>query len=247
MKKLCNGAGRFLYRFVPLLLLGYSHTFAASPPSLNDPVEGERLARHLRELAPGEAADFKGALRISRPGAEPQEIPLTSQLVIGENNWTAVYTAKIGSADETLSISHRTNSLNQYSWQRGNQILKFGENEATNHFAGSDFALVDLGLGFLHWPKQVLVTREMRKGRGCDVLESRPERPSLYRRVVSWIDQETSGLLMAEAYDAKGRLLKEFEVKGFKKVAGQWQVHEMEIRNRQTKTATRLQFDFDKQ
>jgi outer membrane lipoprotein-sorting protein len=104
---------------------------------------------------------------------------------------------------------------------------------------------MDLGTEFFHWPRQVLTKREMRKGRGCDVLESRPARPALYSRVVSWIDQETSGLLMAEAYDASGRLLKEFEVKGFKKVAGQWRVREMEIRNRQLKTATRLQFQFD--
>ena len=105
--------------------------------------------------------------------------------------------------------------------------------------------MLDLGMEFWHWPKQVLVTREMRKGRGCDVLESRPERPALYARVLSWIDQETSGLLMAEAYDSTGRILKEFEVKGFKKVAGQWQVREMEIRNRQTKSVTRLFFNFD--
>jgi hypothetical protein len=79
------------------------------------------------------------------------------------------------------------------------------------------------------------------------VLESRPAAPNLYSRVVSWIDQETRGLLMAEAYDASGELLKQFEVGGFKKVAGQWRVREMELRNRQTKSRTRLQFDFDEE
>jgi len=87
----------------------------------------------------------------------------------------------------------------------------------------------------------------MRKGRGCHVLASSPAATNLYSRVLSWIDEETSGLLMAEGYDAGGKVLKEFEVKAFKKVAGRWQVREMEIRNRQEKTGTRLQFDFEQQ
>jgi hypothetical protein len=121
---------------------------------------------------------------------------------------------------------------------------------ATNVFAGSDFALVDLGLEFLHWPNQVLVTKEMKKSRGCYVLESRPAVTNLYSKVISWLDEETSdrgtpGLVLAHAYDANGKLLKEFEVREVKKVAGQWQVEEIELRNRQTKGSTRLRFDFN--
>ena len=52
---------------------------------------------------------------------------------------------------------------------------------------------------------------------------------------------------MVEARDAKGAVLKEFEIKSMKKVAGQWQVKEMELRNRMTEARTRLLFDFDTQ
>jgi hypothetical protein len=167
---------------------------------------------------------------------------------LGTDDWTTLYLVKLESGvNESLAIQRSTDGHNEYVWKRGEEILKLKGTEATNQFAGSDFALIDLGMEFLHWPRQVLVTREMRKGRGCDVLESRPNRPGLYARVVSWIDQETSGLLMAEAYDATGRILKEFEVKGFKKVAGQWRVREMEIRNRQTDSKTRLHFNFEGQ
>lgn len=213
---------------------------------LDDPVEGEKLARQLRSLAPTEAAEFKGVLRISRTGTQTREIPLTSKVTVGADDWTALYLVKPGSGmDEALTIRRLPDGPNDYVWKRGEQLLKLKGVDATNQFAGSDFALIDLGMEFLHWPGQKLVTREMRKGRGCDVLESRPHDPGLYARVVSWIDQETSGLLMAEAYDATGKILKEFEVKGFKKVAGQWRVREMEIRNRQTKSVTRLHFDFE--
>jgi hypothetical protein len=223
-------------------------TAAAPAPRLDDPIEGEKLARHLRSLAPTEPAEIKGILRIARPGTEPRNVPITSKIMVGKEDWTSVYSAKLAEgSDETLNIRHFEERANEYAWKRADKVQKLAGHEATNRFANSDFALMDLGMEFLHWPKQVLITREMRKGRGCDVLESRPAGPGLYARVVSWIDQETSGLLMAEAYDASGRLLKEFEVKGFKKVAGRWQVRDMEIRNRQTKTSTRLQFQFDEQ
>jgi hypothetical protein len=113
-------------------------------------------------------------------------------------------------------------------------------------FAGSDFTVGDLCLEFLHWPEQkILKPYEMRRGRSCKVLESTDPNPSAngYSRVVSWIDNETLGIVQAEAYDAKGKLLKEFYPKSFKKVNGQWDLQEMEIRNDQTGSRTRLEFN----
>ena len=113
-------------------------------------------------------------------------------------------------------------------------------------FAGSDFSVDDLRLEFFHWPVQkILKPYEMRRGRSCQVLESTNPHPSPngYSRVVSWIDNETLGIVQAEAYDPKGKLLKEFYPKSFKKVNGQWELQEMEIRNDQTGSRTRLEFN----
>ena len=115
-------------------------------------------------------------------------------------------------------------------------------------FAGSDFWIADLGLEFFHWPEQkILKPYEMRRGRACHVLESTNPNPSPngYSRVVSWIDNETLGIVQAEAYDAKGELLKEFYPKSFKKVNGQWELQEMEIRNDRTGSRTRLEFELN--
>ena len=86
---------------------------------------------------------------------------------------------------------------------------------------------------------------EMRRGRPCKVLESMNPNPSTngYLRVVSWIDNETLGIVHAEACDTDGRLLKEFDPRSFKKVDGQWELQDMEIRNVQTGSRTRLEFD----
>jgi len=112
-------------------------------------------------------------------------------------------------------------------------------------FAGSDFCVGDLGLEFLHWPGQKILRGDTARGRLCKVLESTNHNPSTngYSRVLCWIDNETLGIVEAEAYDAKGKKLKEFLPKDFKKVNGQWQVGSMEIDNVQTGSRTKLELD----
>lgn len=225
--------------------------WAAGPVRLDDPVEGQKLAREIRTASPAEEATIRGVLRISRPGQEPREVPFESRVVIGKEKWSSVYVARFpNGTTETLKVHHYPDKPNEYEWEKGGSTQKLDGHSATNSFAGSDFTLIDLGMEFYHWPKQILLFREMRKGRGCDVLQSSPAAKHAYSKVLSWIDQEsrangTPGVIMAEAYDGQGKLLKEFEVRGMKEVAGQWQVREMELRNRQDKTSTRLIFHFE--
>jgi YD repeat-containing protein len=114
-------------------------------------------------------------------------------------------------------------------------------------FAGSDFSIADLGLEFLHWPDQHLTRKEMKRSRSCKVLESINPKPApgACSRVVSWIDNESDGIVMAQAYDSQGKLLKEFIPKKVKKVEGQWQLEEMEIDNVQTDSSTWADFDLN--
>jgi len=120
--------------------------------------------------------------------------------------------------------------------------------ESTIPFAGSDFLLADLGLEFFHWPGQKVLKREVHSSRGCTVLESTNPNPSTngYSRVMSWIDTETLGIVEAYAYDAKGKQLKDFYPKDFKKVDGQWQVQTFVMENVQTGSRSRLEFDLKK-
>ena len=64
--------------------------------------------------------------------------------------------------------------------------------------------------------------------------------------MLSWVDVETDGILMAEAYDAGNNKLKSFEVGSFKKVKGEYQLQDMEIRNPKAKTRTKLEFNLQK-
>ncbi len=239
-----------LAQLLLLAMLARAATPPAPAPPLNDPAEGRGLAARLRQMAPAEDTEFSGALIIERAGAADVVVPLVARVRITATGWDSAYVARLSNASPALVVHHTTNGPSRYEFSGDTNLAPAREitGALTNHFAGSDFALLDLGVEFLHWPIQVLRTREMRKGRGCHVLESRPAATnlySIYSRVVSWVDEETLGLLMVEAYDFAGKPLKQFEVRGFKKVAGRWQVKEMELRNRQTKGGTRLEFHFD--
>ena len=235
-------------RLLSLLVLLGAGAWAATVPPMDDLVAGQKLAAELRVLQPPTNAEFSGTLKISRPKAADLNLPLRLQIMIlPAGGWKSVYEARLPvGGTETLTISHAPGQGATYELRRGDAVENTVETNMTASFAGSDFWLVDLGLGFLHWPGQSVVAKEMRKGFGCSVLASRPAETNRYSRVLSWIDQEQGGLIMAEGYDARGKLLKEFEVKSVKKVGGQYQVSEMEMRNRQDKTNTRLQFKFDK-
>jgi len=112
-------------------------------------------------------------------------------------------------------------------------------------FAGSDFLAADLGLEFLHWPKQRVLKKEMRRSQFCNVLESLNPTPSPkgYKRVLSWIDPENGAIVHAEAYDERNDVLKKFDPTELKKVNGQYQLEEMEIRNLKTDSRTVVKFN----
>ena len=62
--------------------------------------------------------------------------------------------------------------------------------------------------------------------------------PGGYARVVSWIIIESPhGIVHADAYDAQGELLKQFDPTTVEKVQGEYQLEEMEMRNRQDRLA----------
>jgi hypothetical protein len=216
--------------------------------------DGPTLAAELRSLPPGANASGTGALRIRGRGAGAIVLPVTSQVVKGDTNWSMIYVTPGAGTHraERLVVVHSTNAPNLYLRAVASAAgADPGEPKpvplagADVPFAGSDFLLSDLGLEFLHWPEQRRIKGELRLNRSCHVLESkRAAAPAGgYSRVLSWVDKETGGLLLAEAYDADGRLLKEFSIGSLKKVNGTYQLQDMEILNRLSGSRTRIEFD----
>jgi hypothetical protein len=209
----------------------------------------------LLEQKPEQPVTNTGLLKIRDAEGKQREVPTRFDIVPGPDRWLNVYEATPNSRRLKLTIVHSDSQSNQYqlsgvgtSGGSSTNPSKLASNELMTPFAGSDFWIADLGLEFLHWPQQRVVRKQMRKGLFCDVLQSTNPRPvpGGYSRVVSWIAinrPEDIVIVHAEAFDTRDKLLKEFDPKKVEKVNGVWQLEEMEIRNRQTGTRTRIDFN----
>jgi len=176
------------------------------------------------------------------------EIPVQFEVFSTPTNWVSVYQISPDDAHsrtERLVVIHADGQPNQYQLSKGDQPRTLTGTETLTPFAGSDFLAADLGLEFLHWPRQRVLKKEMRRSQFCDVLESVNPDPASpgYKRVVAWIDTDNGAIVHAEAYDQRNDLLKNFDPTELKKVNGQYQLEEMEIRNRKTGSQTRVKFN----
>jgi hypothetical protein len=255
---------RFLCRFLSLLLASSAVCFGQRQndprPAPLDPVQAEKEARALvAELLaqkPEQNATNTGQARIRDAAGKEREIPMRFEITTSPTNWVSVYETLVsadGPGGVKLTVIHSTGQPNQY------RLVNSAEAGATNAvpkeltpdqtmipFAGSDFWVADLGLEFLHWPRQHLLKKEMRHSKSCEVLESVNPAPvpAGYARVESWVMIESPhGIVHADAYDAKGERLKVFDPTALEKVQGEYQLEEMEIRNRKTGSQTVIKFN----
>src|SRR5882762_3633062 len=175
---------------------------------------GLELAQRVRSMAPHENSRATGVLKIRDRDGKIVEVPVSCQVLAGAQRWQIVYEAKGNATSEKLSISHAPDPPNEYLYAKpaNATVRKLAGKEAAIPFAGSDFWLSDLGLEFLHWPKQRLVKTDMRSSRWCNVLESINPTPGSgnYARVLSWLDKESGVQIMAEGYNAANQRVKEF-------------------------------------
>ena len=225
----------------------------AGPATPEELAAGQALAEHLRSAMPEENSQFHGKLIIKSEGA-PREIPIVCKVTLNPTNWETDYetAATNQTGAERLVVFHSTNGPNQYLYARAAspsaalpKPASVPAADAAIPLAGSDYSLADLGLEFLHWPVQRQLKGDMVLGQPCYVLDSSNPQAREIVRVKSYIDKESGGLLVAEAYDAQGHVVKKFSLhnSSFKKVNGRWQVEKMDIRNKKTGSHTELKYD----
>jgi hypothetical protein len=208
-------------------------------------IEGRALAHEILAQRPDKDFTADGKLKLRTADGQRGEVALHfATLVASDTNWTTTYAVTGVTNGAQLTVTHHGDAANEYTFSEAGKSSKPSGAKTMTPFAGSDFWLADLGLEFFHWPEQSVLKSEHRRSRNCRVLVSVNPLPTTdgYSRVESWIDRESSGIVHADAYDASGNLLKEFEPKEFKKVNGQWQLQEMEIRNVQKNSRTTIVF-----
>ena len=241
-----------------ILLAGFDANAGTTNALSDAEIQGRQLARKLCDVSV-ENSTNTGVLKIREAKGNRPEIPVQCAVSVTETNWRSIYEiTDMDSNRVTLEVIHASDGPNTYdltTYYRtpakaaGRSLLfktsRLSGNELMIPFANSDFWLADLGLEFFHWPEQKILKKEFRRNCSCMVLESTNPNPTTngYSRVVSWIDEDSLGIVMANAYDANGKLLKEFFPKDVKKVNGAWQAQSLEIDNVQTGSRTRLELD----
>lgn len=95
---------------------------------------------------------------------------------------------------------------------------------------GMDVTYEDLALKFLYWPNPRLLGPETITTGNCWKLELRPgSNQSHYARVVVWVHQNSGALMRLEGYNAKGQLIKRFNVVSAQKIQDRWFLKQMRI------------------
>ncbi len=255
---------RFLCQFLLGLLLSASVCLGQRQneprPAPLDPVQAVKEARALvsEMLAqrPDQNTTNIGRVTIRDAAGKEREIPVRFEITGTPTGWQSLYESlpSAGSPGATrLTVIHTGEQPNRYelvtqaaAGATNAAPQQLGQDQIMTPFAGSDFWIADLGLEFLHWPKQRLLKKEMRHSKFCDVLESINPQPAPggYSRVVSWlIIDPPHGIIHADAYDARGDRIKQFDPKSLEKVQGEYQLESMEIRNRKVGTRTVIEFD----
>ena len=220
------------------------------------PKDAREMVQVIRSRVPVNRIESQGVLKIRAPKTKVRTVPVVFEVnPLTEDSWESVYQATLPEGrQERLLIRSYTSGPNEYilgtksesdaEWEF--KKLAPGEESAIS-FAGTDFWLCDLGLEFLSWPEQLFLRREMRKGRPCRAIQSSPDERlgTMYARVVSWADNESDGIVMAQAYNEFNKRLKEFEVQSFKKVKGVWQLKKMTIYDNLSDSRTTLEIDLE--
>ncbi len=204
--------------------------------------DGNQLAKTIRNLIPEENVEIRATMEVVERENKRLETGVVIQVEkLGQAQWQTTYKAKRGGdVSEHWLIRHEIDQPNRYE-HKGRLVKR---TEILSSLAGSSFYIADFGMEFLHWPSQTVLKNQRRKSRLCHVLESRNPKPAKgeYHRVVSWVDKETGGILLADIYTAEVKPVKRFAVKGLTKKDGRWQVDEMEMRNTKTRARSRLYF-----
>ena len=245
---------KFLSLVLGLLFLAVTDVLAQT----TNEIEGQKLVQDILQGTPTENVTQKGTLRI-KDSKGTTNILIEFRTQLDSKGWEAIYEVPPTNMPWSsrsyyyLVVRHYYGRTDiEYLFFEG-QIDKariqhsqtLDKTQIWVPFAGSDFWIADLGLEFFHWPEQKVLKHESKRTRACTVLESTNPNPTpgAYSRVVTWIDNESHAIIYAETYDVNNKLLKEFNPKKVKKVNGQWELEEMDIRNVQTKSRTWITFD----
>ena len=189
---------------IALVLALFPRAGSAQEPDAAAILDGVRLAKVDREL--------NGQLRKEDGTTIPFRLTLSGSQVI----------YRFSNPDETLRVELKDSASTLKQDEGGKSRLVAGS-QLTERVRGTDLSYEDLSLHFLYWANPKVEGEQTVKGFSCwIILVQHVGRDSNYASVRMWVTKEGSGLLRAEAFNAKGKLEKRFEVISGQRVEDKW-------------------------
>jgi len=189
-------------------------TRAAEPP----PPSAQEILNSVRMRQVQQQLDLRGQLR---------QDSLVIPFHIAQNGSIVRYI--FANPEETLQLQlgEKDSRLEQISNEGAEKIATA---QLDKKIRGTGVTYEDLALKFLYWPNPRLLGPETITTGNCWKLELRPgSNQSQYARVVVWVHQNSGALMRLEAYDAKGQLIKRFNVVSAQKIDDRWFLKQMRI------------------
>jgi len=210
-----------MHRRVVLALFLHFLSFnaMAQAPNPETILEGARLSASLTKLEKG----LTGNIRKGN-----QKTPITLflmgreiQFQFSENpNTPRIFHMRMGDSSYNLFeiIDGKTRDLS------ASQLVA--------PIANTDLTYEDLSLGFLYWPNPKLEGNENVGGQACYKIRiDKPHNtPGRYDVVYVWVHEKFGAFMKIRGHDAKGGLLKEFQVEDIMQVADKvWTLRKMQV------------------
>lgn len=192
-------------------------------------LKGARLSASLTHLEKG----LSGTLR-----AKGKKIPLT--LFLRGNDIQFQY----AETDDIYRIFHLR--LAEQACElfeiRDGKTLPFPPAQLVQPIAQTDLTYEDLALRFFYWPKPILEGNERVAGEDCYKIRiDKPKQdPGRYQVVYVWVSSKYGAFMRVRGHDAKGGLLKEFQVQDVMRVANNvWTLRKMQVSSHDPVTGRR--------
>ncbi len=209
---------KFLLTLLTGLMLG-APSLQAQAPDAQQILEGARLAATLTEIEEG----LQG--NITHNG---RKTPIT--LFLRGKNIQFQFTEPGGQ----LRVFHMRLSDNSYDLFEiiNGKTVNFPREKLTQPIAGSDLTYEDLALRFFYWPNPKLEGVEDVGGQSCYKLRLNKPKGAAgrYEAVYVWVHTKYGAFMRIRGHDARGNLVKEFQVEKVMPVGnGVWTLEQMQV------------------
>ena len=178
---------------------------------------------------------FTGHLRV---GSSSKKIPF----ILTISNGVIRYDFQDNRDAITLRLGDRSSVLEETV---GGKTQRIGTGRFGQAVRDTGISYEDLTLQFLYWPNPKLNDADIIAGRDSWEVEIRPpgQGASQYASVKVWLAKADNALMMMEAYDAEGKMVRKFVVRNFMKRDDYWFLKKMDIVNAASGKTTALELN----